>query len=164
MSSGSLSGVSLIDSELRFSTSVWPWRSTISPRGACTLISRTRLSLAAARYLSPESTCRYQSLKKISANITSATPPITATRNASCGVSVGRRSLSRYMSLDLQTPKAERTGLARRPAPAAHLERVDLQNGAQQLARGGEHRHCEQRVEQRGHDGVADDQRAYAGA
>ena len=89
--------MTLIESELRFSTSGWPWRSTISPRGACTFISRTRLFCAWASYLSPESTWRYQSRKKIRANITSATPPITATRKASCGVSVGRRSLSRYI-------------------------------------------------------------------
>jgi hypothetical protein len=43
-----LSGVTLIENELRFCTSGWPWRSTISPRGAWILISRTRLSRAAA--------------------------------------------------------------------------------------------------------------------
>jgi hypothetical protein len=43
-----LSGVILIDSELRFSTSGTPCRSTISPRGAWILISRTRFSRAAA--------------------------------------------------------------------------------------------------------------------
>ena len=38
----------------RFSTRGLPRRSTISPRGACTLNSRTRFSLARTRYSSPE--------------------------------------------------------------------------------------------------------------
>ncbi len=46
---GSLSGVSTTAIDGRLSTSGRPLRSTISPRGAWTLISRTRLSLASAR-------------------------------------------------------------------------------------------------------------------
>jgi hypothetical protein len=72
--------------EIRLSTRTVPLRSMTSPRGAGTTMSRTRLSLAWVRYLSPESTCRYQSRKKTIANIARAIPAITATRSASWGV------------------------------------------------------------------------------
>ena len=63
-----------------------------APRGASTRIVRVRLLFASARYLSPESTCRYQRRKKITANITRATPPRIATRRAKPDVICGRRS------------------------------------------------------------------------
>ena len=69
-----------------------PLRSTILPRGAWMRSSRTRLTRASARYLSPDSTCRYQRRKKTIANSASATPPKIATRSASCGVIGVRRS------------------------------------------------------------------------
>ena len=67
-----------------------PLRSRIWPRAAGTSMSRTRLTLACARYLSPERTWRNQSRKKMIANIASAKLPRIATRSASCGVSGGR--------------------------------------------------------------------------
>jgi hypothetical protein len=70
----------------------------MSPRGACTRISRIRLLFASARYLSPERICRYQRRKKMTTNIASAMPPNTATRSAKaefiCG---GRSSERRYI-------------------------------------------------------------------
>src|SRR5918992_3774936 len=156
-------GVTFTPLPTRLRTSTRPSRSTISPRGACTLISRSWLFLASATYLSPESTCRYQSRKKMIANAASAMPPTIATRTASCGVSVGRRSLSRYIAaLDLHAPQPERTGLARRLPAAPDLERVARQGRPQELADPGEDGEGEQRVQQDGHHHVAQHERADA--
>ena len=46
---GTLSGWSVTAKPDRLSTSTRPFRSRILPRGACTVISRTRLLLASAR-------------------------------------------------------------------------------------------------------------------
>src|ERR687896_1047470 len=161
--SGRRSGESLTAWPTRLRTSTRPSRSTISPRGACTLISRSWLFFASATYLSPDSTCRYQSRKKMTAKAASAMPPTIATRTASCGVSVGRRSLSRYIAaLDLHAPQAERAGLARRLPAAPDLERVARQGRPQELADPGEDGEGEQRVQQDGHHHVAQHERADA--
>ena len=77
---------------LTLSTSDVPLASSTSPRGAATSTLRTRLTVAALTYWSPESTCRNHRRKKMIANRPSAKLPTTATRRASCGVNVGRRS------------------------------------------------------------------------
>src|SRR5215212_936388 len=80
-SSGSFCGFSCSARLVRLSTSTSPLRSRMSPRGAISLNSRVRLFFASARYLSPESTCRFQSRKKRTAKRTMPTPPTTATRS-----------------------------------------------------------------------------------
>ena len=107
-----------------------PLRSTIWPRGASTLTSRTRLSLASARYLSPDSTCRYQRRKKMIANSTSAIPPRIATRSASCGVTTMRLSpLGRYISDQASSARSVRVDRARRRG-----RRSSIRSGAQERA------------------------------
>src|SRR5438270_143067 len=91
-------------------TSTLPLESRISPRGAGTSILRTKLTFACARYLSPESTCRYQRRKKTIANIASAKLPRTATRNASWGVRGGRLSSGTWII----TPRSGGPGRAGR--------------------------------------------------
>ena len=72
-------------------TSTLPSASTISPRGGWIGTGRSALTLAALRYWLPDRTCRYQSRKKMIANIASAQLPMIATRSASCGVIGGTR-------------------------------------------------------------------------
>ena len=72
---------------------ILPLRSTIFPRGAWMRSSRTRLTVACARNLSPDRTCRYQRRKKTIAKRANATPPRIATRSASWGVIGARRSV-----------------------------------------------------------------------
>src|SRR4051794_13516664 len=70
----------------------------MSPRGAWIRTSRTWLELACETYWSPESTCRYHSRKKTTANSTSAMPPSTAMRSASEGLIGGRRSSGSWIT------------------------------------------------------------------
>ena len=107
----------------------------------------------------------------MTANAARAIPPMIATRTASCGVSVGRRSLSRYIGArrehlrqapSSEAPSRRGPALARRAPAPAQLERVDRQRRAQQLAAAGEHGQCQQSVQQHGHDHVPQHERAHA--
>src|SRR3954453_2081538 len=100
-SSGSFSVFSCSARLVRLSTMTLPSRSRTSPRGAITLNSRVRLFFASARYLSPSSTCRFQSRKKRTPKRATATPPRTATRSER-RLPCGRWSLRRYMPSDSQ--------------------------------------------------------------
>src|SRR4051812_39267499 len=60
--------------------------------------SRTWLELACETYWSPDSTCRYQSRKKTTANSTRAMPPSTAMRRAREGLIGGRRSSGSWIT------------------------------------------------------------------
>ncbi len=86
---------------LTLSTSAVPLASSTWPRGAAMSILRSRLTVAALTYWSPESTCRNQRRKKTIANSPSAKLPTMATRRASWGVSVGRRSSGGMVILHL---------------------------------------------------------------
>ena len=151
--SGISSGRTLTARPTRLSTSTRPSRSRISPRGASTLISRTRLLFASARYLSPDRIWRYQSRKKMIANMTSAKPPMTATRNASCGV-IGGRLVGVEVHQDLEPPQADRAGGDRRVAPERGLE-LDQQHGPQEAPADREERQRDQRVEEDRHEHLA---------
>src|SRR4051794_4562810 len=89
---------------IRLTTIRSPLRSTMSPRGAWMRTSRTWLELAWETYWSPESTCRYHSRKKTTANSTSATPPITATRNAIDGLIGGGRASGSWITTAARGP------------------------------------------------------------
>src|SRR3954465_6332828 len=121
-----------------------PLRSTIRPRGAWRTMSRRGFGFAGAGEWWPDSPGRYQSRKKTTPNMISATPPMIATRSASCGDIGVRVSESRYiigLAVHLEAAQAERAGRGRLLAAAAHaLERVDRQHRAQHAPDEGEQR------------------------
>ena len=103
---GSAEGTICTALVVRLETIGWPERSKISPRGAAIGRSRTRLAFACWTYCSPESTCRYQRRKKITPKMTIATPPMIATRRASCGETGMRGSRGRTGSIALMRATA----------------------------------------------------------
>src|SRR3954453_17785785 len=134
-------------------------------------MSRTRLLLAWARWWVPESTWRAQRRKKTPPNMTSATPPMIATRSASCGDIGARFSVSRYISgasdrgrrhatlrsararpdsreeaspVDLEAAQADRAGRGGLLAALAHaVQRIDREHRAQHAPDEGEERQRE---------------------
>src|SRR4051794_34366684 len=103
--------------------------------------------------------------------MTSATPPMIATRSASWGDIGVRLSESRYIMplprtspVDFQSPKSDRPGRARLLAAAPHpLERVDGQHRPQHAPHEREERQRQRHVQQDGDDRLAQHEHAYAG-
>ena len=144
-------------SVLTLSTSGVPLASSTSPRGAAMSIWRTRLTVAALTYWSPESTWRNHRRKKMMANSPSAKLPTMATRRASCGVSGGRRSSGGAVigrpgwSVDLAQPlggaleRAEAAGgVGAAPAPAGIVGERRVDDAAHRRV----HRQRDQRVDE----------------
>src|SRR5262249_48781858 len=117
---GRSSGRSSSASSVRFATRILPLRSRMSPLGACTRISRIRLSFAWFRYLPPERTWTYQSRRKITEKIAIATAVRIEIRRASGEVrrGGGESSRCRYIS-------AQGLGGLGRDRPAAGPPLID---------------------------------------
>src|SRR4051794_24772638 len=132
---GRFAGHSWMDVPATLSTSTFPLRSRMRPRGASSRSRRTWLFCASCRYELPESTCSAHSRRNRIAKIARASAPRIAMRSAICGVSRygsvtrgsggrKRREPSRWALLAKEPHLADAVGqLGRREEPAA--ERVD---------------------------------------
>src|SRR4051794_15421017 len=149
-------GVTWMASSVRLSTRTLPLRSRMSPRGACTRISRIRLSFAWLRYLSPDRTWTYQSLRNRTEKIAIARPVMIETRRASGDVRLSGSTSSRRRNISATLHGSRCRG-------ASHSSALVHQSRAHHQSDDPEDGNREQRAEQALDEGVTDDQEADVG-
>ena len=154
---GRRSGSTCTTSAVRLSTSNVPLRSTIRPRGASTFTSRTRLSFASARYLSPDSTCRYHRRKKIDRE--QHQRDAAEDRHAQRELRRDDHALVALRQVHQRAPSSARAPCAGH-RPAARPQVVD-QVGPQHGAHGREHRDRQQAVDHGADERLPDHERAH---